>query len=293
MNFFARLVLGFLWLLSWLPLAVQATIGRALGRLLWVLAGSRRRVALRNLELTMPEKTAAERRAIAYDNFQWIARSFLERGLLWYAPLARLRRLIHVEGDVGFADREPGAVMWLVPHFVALDVAGAASQLFQKRQVGSIYQRQSIPVFDQAIRAGRLRFDQGEVFSRHEKALPLIRAIKRGYVFFNLPDMDFGPQEAVFVPFMGVPAATLMAPSKMAKSLKMTVQPVVAEMLPGGQGYRVRFLDPWTDFPTDDPVADAARMNAWIGDEVRRNPSQYYWVHKRFKTRPPGEPSLY
>ena len=293
MNFFARLVLGFLWLLSWLPLAVQAAIGRGLGRLLWVLAGSRRRVALRNLELTMPEKTAAERRAIAHDNFQWIARSFLERGLLWYAPLARLRRLIHVEGDVGFADREPGAVMWLVPHFVALDVAGAASQLFQKRQVGSIYQRQSIPVFDQAIRAGRLRFDQGEVFSRHEKALPLIRAIKRGYVFFNLPDMDFGPQEAVFVPFMGVPAATLMAPSKMAKSLKMTVQPVVAEMLPGGQGYRVRFLDPWTDFPTDDPVSDAARMNAWIGDEVRRNPSQYYWVHKRFKTRPPGEPSLY
>ena len=293
MNFFARLVLGFLWLLSWLPLAVQAAIGRGLGRLLWVLAGSRRRVALRNLELTMPERSEAERRAIAYQNFQWIARSFLERGLLWYASRERLRKLIQVEGDVGFADREPGAVMWLVPHFVALDVAGVASQLFQKRQVGSIYQRQSIPVFDQAIRAGRLRFDQGEVFSRHEKALPLIRAIKRGYVFFNLPDMDFGPQEAVFVPFMGVPAATLMAPSKMAKSLKMTVQPVVAEMLPGGQGYRVRFLDPWADFPTDDPVADAARMNAWIGDEVRRNPSQYYWVHKRFKTRPPGEPSLY
>ena len=92
---------------------------------------------------------------------------------------------------------------------------------------------------------------------------------------------------------MGVPAATLMAPSKMAKALNMKVQPVVAEILPGGQGYRVRFLDPWTDFPSDDPVADAARMNEWIASEVRRNPSQYYWVHKRFKTRPPGEPSLY
>jgi len=184
-------------------------------------------------------------------------------------------------------------VMWLVPHFVALDTAGAATQLFQKRMVGSIYQKQSIAVFDQAISAGRLRFEQGEVFSRHEKALPLIRAIRRGYVFFNLPDMDFGPQEAVFVPFMGVPAATLLAPSKMAKVLGMKVQPVVAEMLPGGQGYRVRFLDPWTDFPSDDPTADAARMNEWIASEVRRNPSQYYWVHKRFKTRPPGEASLY
>lgn len=293
MNVVARLVLGFLWLLSGLPLAVQAAIGRGLGRLLWVLAGSRRKIALRNLELTMPDKTPAERRAIARENFQWIARSILERGLLWHAPVERLRRLIHVEGDVGFAERTQGAVMWLVPHFVALDVAGSASQLFQKRPVGSIYQRQSIEAFDVAIRKGRLRFGNGDVFSRHEKALPLIRAIRRGYVFFNLPDMDFGPQEAVFVPFMGVPAATLLAPSKMARSLKMTVQPVVAEILPGGQGYRVRFLAPWTDFPTDDPVADAARMNAWIGEEVRRNPAQYYWVHKRFKTRPPGEAGLY
>jgi KDO2-lipid IV(A) lauroyltransferase len=293
MNTVARGVLGLLWLLSWLPLAVQAAAGRGLGKLLWIAAGSRRRIALRNLELTMPDKSEAERRAIAYENFQWIARSFLERGLLWYASPERLRRLIHVEGDVGFADREPGAVMWLVPHFVALDVAGASTQLFQGRKVGSIYQKQSIAVFDKAIRAGRLRFDQGDVFSRHEKALPLIRAIRRGFAFFNLPDMDFGPQEAVFVPFMGVPAATLLAPSKMAKSLNMKVQPVVAEMLPGGQGYRVRFLDPWTDFPSDDPVADAARMNEWIASEVRRNPSQYYWVHKRFKTRPPGEPSLY
>ena len=293
MNFVARLVLGLLWLLSGLPLALQAAIGRGLGRLLWALAGSRRKVALRNLELTMPDKTPEERRAIARENFQWIARSILERGLLWHAPPERLRRLIHVEGDVGFAERTPGPVMWLVPHFVALDVAGSASQLFQNRPVGSIYQRQSIAVFDQAIRKGRLRFGNGEVFSRHEKALPLIRAIRRGYVFFNLPDMDFGPQEAAFVPFMGVPAATLLAPSKMARSLGMTVQPVVAEILPGGQGYRVRFLAPWTDFPTDDPVADAARMNEWIGSEVRRNPSQYYWVHKRFKTRPPGEPGLY
>ena len=293
MNVVARIVLGFLWLLSWLPLAVQAAIGRSLGRLLWIAAGSRRRIALRNLELTMPELSAERRREIAYENFQWIARSILERGLLWHASHDRLKRLIHVEGDIGFAARTPGAVMWLVPHFVALDVAGVATQLLQTRLVGSIYQKQSIEAFDKAIRQGRLRFGNGDVFSRHEKALPLIRAIRRGYAFFNLPDMDFGPQEAVFVPFMGVPAATLLAPSKMAKALSMTVQPVVAEILPGGQGYRVRFLEPWTDFPTDDPVADAARMNAWIGDEVRRNPSQYYWVHKRFKTRPPGEASLY
>jgi KDO2-lipid IV(A) lauroyltransferase len=95
------------------------------------------------------------------------------------------------------------------------------------------------------------------------------------------------------VPFFGVAAATLLAPSRMARALDMVVQPVVAEMLPGGQGYRVRFLAPWRDFPSDDPFADTLAMNRWIEEEIRRNPAQYLWVHKRFKTRPAGHPPLY
>jgi KDO2-lipid IV(A) lauroyltransferase len=292
-RLFAHLVLFLLRLLQVLPLGLQAALGVGMGRLLFAFARPRRRIALRNLELCFPGWTAAEREAVARRNFEWIARSVLERGLLWYAQPERLKRIIHVEGDVGFAEREPGPVMWLVPHFVGLDVAGSSTQLFQSRPVCSVYQKQSNAVFDAAILAGRSRFGQGKIFSRHDKALPLVRAIHRGWAFFNLPDMDFGPGEAVFVPFFGVPAATLLAPSKMARSLNMKVQPVVCEMLPGGAGYRVRYLAPWTDFPTDDPVADARRMNAWIESEVRRDPAQYFWVHKRFKTRPPGEASVY
>jgi KDO2-lipid IV(A) lauroyltransferase len=183
--------------------------------------------------------------------------------------------------------------MWLVPHFVGLDVAGAATQLFQTRWVASIYQAQSNPVFDAAMRRGRLRHGRGEVFARSERALPLVRAVRRGSAFFNLPDMDFGARDAAFVPFFGVPAATLLAPARLARSLDMVVQPVVAEILPGGQGYRVRFLPAWGDFPGSDDVAAALRMNRWIEDEIRRDPAQYLWVHRRFKTRPAGEPSLY
>jgi len=293
MNVVARLVLGLLWLLSWLPLAVQAAIGRGLGRLLWVLAGSRRRIALRNLELCFPEMPEKERRALVREHFQWLGRSMLERGLLWFAPVSRLRRLIRVEGDVTLAERSDRAVMWLVPHFMALDVAGTATQIYQRQQVASIYQEQSDPVMDAAIRHGRLRFGQGDVFPRSDSAKPLIRAIRKGWAFFNLPDMDFGERDAAFVPFFGVNASTLLAPSRMARALDMVVQPVVAEMLPGGQGYKVRFLDPWTDFPTADALADTAAMNRWIESEIRKNPAQYLWVHKRFKTRPAGEPSLY
>lgn len=293
MNLGARLLLALVWLLHWLPLPLQAALGRALGSLLWRFARGRREVALRNLALCLPELAPAVRESLARDHFRWLGRSLLERGLLWYASPERLRRLIRIEGDVHFAERSERPVMWLVPHFVGLDVAGAATQIGQTRKGCAIYQSQSNPVLDAAMRRGRLRLGLCEIFSRHDSALPLVRAIKRGLPFFNLPDMDFGPRDAAFVPFFGVSAATLLAPSRMARSLGMVVQPVVAEMLPGGQGYRVRFLEPWSDWPSDDAQADALRMNQWIESQVRLNPAQYLWVHKRFKTRPPGQPSLY
>jgi Kdo2-lipid IVA lauroyltransferase/acyltransferase len=289
----ARILLGLLWLLHWLPLGIQAVLGRGLGRLLYAVAGTRRRIALRNLALCFPEQSAVQREALAREHFQWLGRSILERSLLWFASPERLKRLIHVEGDVALAERSERPVMWLVPHFMALDVAGVSVLLFQKRKGISIYQAQSDPVMDAAIRRGRLRLGNAEIFPRDDSAKALFRAIRKGDAFFNLPDMDFGERDAAFVPFFGVPAATLLAPSRLARALNMVVQPVIAETLPGSAGYRVRFLEPWTDFPTDDPLADTAAMNAWIESEIRANPAQYLWVHKRFKTRPPGSPSLY
>jgi KDO2-lipid IV(A) lauroyltransferase len=289
----ARFLLAALWLLHWLPLGAQAMLGSLIGRLGWRVVRSRRRVALRNLELCFPDLPADERMHLAKEHFRWLGRSLLERGLLWYASAARLRRLIHVEGDVHLAERSARPVMWLAPHFMALDVAGASVLLFQKKKGISIYQRQSNPVLDRALRRGRLRLGNAEIFARDDAGRALVRAIRRGDGFFNLPDMDFGTRDAAFVPFFGVEATTLLAPSRMARALDMVIQPVVAEILPGGAGYRVRFEAPWQDFPTDDAVADAARMNRWIEDEIRQNPAQYLWVHRRFKTRPPGEPSLY
>jgi Kdo2-lipid IVA lauroyltransferase/acyltransferase len=288
-----RVLLAFLWLFHWLPLGAQAVCGNAFGRLGYRLVASRRKVALRNLELCFPELSEDERTALAREHFRWLGRSLLERGLLWYASADRLMRLIDVEGDVRLAERSDRPVMWLAPHFMGLDVAGASVLLFQERKGISIYQAQSDPVMDAALRRGRLRFGNAEIFARDEAGKALFRAIRKGDGFFNLPDMDFGTRDAAFVPFFGVSAVTLLAPSRLARALNMVVQPVVAEILPGGEGYRVRFEEPWTDFPTDDPVADAARMNRWIEEEIRRNPAQYLWVHRRFKTRPAGEAPLY
>jgi KDO2-lipid IV(A) lauroyltransferase len=293
MHIGSRLGLLLLWLLHWLPLPLLAALGSGLGRALYPLATSRRRIALRNVELCLPQLSLREREALVREHFGWLARSLLERSVLWWASPARLKRLIHVEGDIGLAERSQRAVMWLTPHFLALETVGTATQLFQRRPVVSIYQAQSNPVFEAAMYRGRLRFGQGELYKRSDTVRPLVRAVRRGFGFINLPDMDFGIKDAAFVPFFGVPAATLLAPSRLARSLDMIVQPVLAEMLPGGRGYRVRFLPPWDDWPGDDAEADARRMNAWIEARVLENPAQYLWVHKRFKTRPPGEPSLY
>jgi len=227
------------------------------------------------------------------EHFAWLGRSLLERALLWYAGKARLRRLIHVEGDVHLAERSARPVMWLVPHFLGLDVAGAAVQLFQTHPAFDVYAPQSNPVLDAALLKGRSRFGAAEFYRRQDGARVIVRAIRRGLAFFNPADMDFGLRDAAFVPFFGQPAATLLAPSRLARALGMVVQPVVAQMLPGGQGYVVRFLPPWTDWPSADPLADAARMNAFIEQQVRLNPAQYLWVHKRFKTRPAGAPPVY
>jgi Kdo2-lipid IVA lauroyltransferase/acyltransferase len=289
----ARLAIALLRLISVLPLVWQSALGAGAGALLHAVAKERRRIAERNLQACMPELSDSARAALVREHFKWLGRSIVERGFLWYASRERIEAAITLEGDVTFAERSDRPTMWLVPHFLGLEVAATAVQLFQSQRGATIYQTQSNPIFDAAVRAGRERFGHSVLFNRQDSAKPLIRAIKQeGLGFFNLPDMDFGLKDGAFVPFFGVPAATLLAPSKMARLLNMKVQPVVAEMLEGG-GWRVRFHEPWRDFPTDDALADATRMNAWIEARVREMPAQYLWVHKRFKTRPQGMGSLY
>lgn len=294
-EFGARLLLGLMWLLHFLPLPVLAALGRGIGRLLFRLAHRRRRIALRNIELCFPTMAAPEREALVRENFQWLVRSLLERSVLWHASRRRLQRLIQVEGEVDLADsagRAGRPTMWLVPHFVGLEVAGVAVQLFQKTLGVDVYQPQRNHVFDAALKRGRLRFG-GEAIARGEGIRPLMKLIKKGHAFFNAPDQDFGPRDAAFVPFFGIDACTLLAPSRMARAMGMQVQPIIVTMLPGGRGWRVCFEPALRDWPTDDALADTTALNALIEQRIRAQPAQYLWVHRRFKTRPAGEPDVY
>ncbi|EGF32674.1 Lipid A biosynthesis lauroyl acyltransferase [Oxalobacteraceae bacterium IMCC9480] len=215
----------------------------------------------------------------------------LERSLLWWASEARLRRLIVVEPGVPLEHIEAGPVILLCPHFVCLDVAGVAVLL--ESPLCSIYTRQQNKVFDDALRKGRSRFRPIKLFSRGEGVKPVLRAMREHLPFFMLPDMDFGARDAEFVPFFGTPAATLTAPARIAATTGAKVIPVVATFLPDYRGWKVTFYPAWENYPGDDMIVATRRMNAFIEDRVRETPDEYFWTHKRFKTRPPGAASVY
>lgn len=286
-----RLLLWVMWLLHWLPLPVLARIGEGIGSLLYLTVGSRRRITLTNLRLCLPALSEDERAAIAKKHFQAYARSVLERAILWWASESRLRRLIVVEPRVPLDTIQSGPTILLCPHFVSLDVAGVAVML--ESSLCSIYTRQQNKVFDEALRKGRSRFRPVRLFSRGEGVKPIIRAMRERLPFFMLPDMDFGEKDAEFVPFFGVPAATLTAPARIAAATGAKVIPVIATFLPDYKGWKVTFHPPWEDYPGDDIAAAARRMNAFIEERVLEAPAEYFWAHKRFKTRPPGVPSVY
>jgi KDO2-lipid IV(A) lauroyltransferase len=287
-----RLAVGLLWLLHFLPLPLLAPLGEAVGLAAWVVVPKRRRICLRNLELCFPDMPVPERRALARRHFRWLGRSYVERGLLWWASEARLRRLIRVEG-LENARRKGGPAILLAPHFLGLDAAG--TRLNMEFAACSMYQRQKNAYVNALLVKYRARFRPVTLVSRQEGLRPVIRAIRDGRMFYYLPDMDFGAKESIFVPFFGVPAATVPALPRLAAMTGVPVVPVQARMLPGGAGYVVHVHPPFEDFPGPDVEADTRRMNAWIEDRALEPGmlAQYHWTHRRFKTRPAGEPSLY
>ncbi|HEY8608533.1 MAG TPA: lipid A biosynthesis acyltransferase [Noviherbaspirillum sp.] len=286
-----RLLLGLMWLLHWLPLPVIGRLGEAVGSLLFFAMRSRRAITLANLRLCLPSLSGRERRRIAHQHFRYYARSILERSVLWWGSEARLRRLVVMEPGLPMDVIEAGPTILLCPHFVCLDVAGAA--IAQRISACSMYVPQKNKVFDAALRRGRARFRPVRLFTRSEGVKPIIRAMRERLPFFMLPDMDFGPRDAEFVPFFGIPAATLSAPARIAAATGARVVPVIATYLPGYRGWKVKFYPAWEDYPGGDITEATRRMNVFIEERVLEAPAEYFWAHRRFKTRPPGMPDVY
>jgi Kdo2-lipid IVA lauroyltransferase/acyltransferase len=288
----SRCAIFLLWLIHFLPLGVQAAIGDGLGTLLFWLIPERRRVTRINLEKCFPGMAPPARERLARAHFRAFSRSLVEHGLLWWAPRERLERLIRIEGLEHLRALRGTPAILLVPHFVGLDAGG--TRVSCDADVVAIFARQRDRHFTRLLARGRSRFGSQRLVSRQEGVRAAISAMTREQrPFYYLPDQDHGPRGAVFVPFFGVPAATQPGLSRIARIAGAKVLPCVTRMLPGGGGYVVRIEPPWQDFPTEDVEADTRRMNAYIEQAVLGMPEQYLWMHKRFKTRPPGAARLY
>lgn len=286
-----RLGIFLMWLLHFLPLPLLAWAGNALGMLLHALSAERRRVATINLRLCFPQMGERERAALVRAHFRMFARCLVERGILWWSSGKRIQRLIRVVGLEHLKAVQGGPVIVLAPHFVALDVGG--SWMTQYVNLVSIYSNQKNPLFHKMLLHGRSRFGQQRLYARQDGLRPVVKALQDGYPFYYLPDQDLATKDGVFVPFFGVPAATLNTVSRLAKMTGAKVVPCISRILPGAAGYEVRFYPAWDHYPTDDIVADTRRVNEFIEQRVREMPEQYFWLHKRFKTRPAGEKKLY
>ncbi|MEX1168158.1 MAG: lipid A biosynthesis acyltransferase [Hydrogenophaga sp.] len=285
-----RLAVGFMRALAPLPLSWVRGLGWLVGQILFKVAGKRRRIALTNWSLCFPQQSDAERHAAVRRHFVLFAQTWLDRGWIWGAHEHTVRSRIKLVGALEGLEAD-GPVAIFAPHFLGLDAGGAALSLAFSRDFISLYARQRNVAIDQWIRAGRLKYGSVRLVEKRESLRTLIQALRQGGALYLLPDMDLGPAESVFVPFFGVPTATVPTLPRLAQLGRARVVPIMSRMTPSG--YEVTVLPAWDNYPTADAVADTAFMNRQLEAMIATMPEQYYWVHKRFKTRPPGEPPFY
>ena len=286
------LVLWLLWRL--LPHRALGVLGATLGALLYFLAADRRQIGATNLRLCFPELAEAERRRLLRAHFRALGRATFLEPVSWWGGLAEVKRLTRLEGVEHYQAHAGKPVIWLAPHFVSLNIGGVRVTA-EFAPIVSLYARIKNPHIDRLMLNARTRFSHADkrsaMFSRQDGIKPVIRAIRQGLPFYYLPDMDFGRKDAIFSPFFGVPAATVTGLSRIARATGAVVVPCITRQ--EGSGCVVRFYPAWDDFPSGDVAADTRRMNAFIEDRIREMPEQYFWLHKRFKTRPEGEASFY
>ncbi|MHA6494628.1 lipid A biosynthesis lauroyl acyltransferase [Pseudomonas borbori] len=283
--------LGLLRLLSLLPYRVLMRLGRGLGWLMYRLARRRRKIAARNLQLCFPEMTALERKHLLRENFASTGMTFFEMAISWWWPAARLRKLGTVEGleHLRQAEMEGQGVILMALHFTTLEMGGAL--LGQQQNMYGMYRPHKNPVFDYVQRCGREQRLLGAI--ERDEVRGMLKLLRAGAAVWYAPDQDYGAQRSVFVPLFGVTAATVTATSKFARLGRARVIPFLQTRLADGSGYKVVVHPPLADFPGESEEADCLQVNQWIETAIRQQPEQYLWAHRRFKTRPPGEASVY
>lgn len=287
----ARTGVFLFWLLHFLPFPVLVAIGNGLGYVLFYIAKERRRVASVNLQLCFPDMSAEVREKLVRDHFKMFARGVIERCILWWGSAKRISNLIHVEGIEHFNAVKNQPSILLTPHFVGMDAGG--QWIAQHTDTVCMYANQKNLYLTDLLLKKRARFGNQKLYSRQQGLRPILKGMRAGMPFIYPPDQDQGIKDGAFISFFGVPAATMTSVPRIAQMTGAKVVPSITRILPGNAGYVLTFYPAWENYPSGDELADARRMNEFIEQRVLEMPEQYFWVHKRFKTRPEGEAKFY
>jgi len=281
-----------IWLIARLPQPMLMWLGRRLGALIRHIPSPRRRIAEANIALCFPELDDAGRAALVDANLRDLGLMLVEFAQGWMGSDRRIAGIpTRIEGlqHLQAARSQGRGVLLVGGHFSHLELC--ARLVSERIRIAGMYRRMDSAIFEWTVL--RARLDYADAMFDKDDIRGTVKYLRGGGTLWYAPDQDMRSKDNVFVPFFGVPAATITATHHLARMSGAVVIPFFHHRLPDGKGYALRLGEPLEDFPGTDAQDDTARVNACIEQMVREAPEQYLWVHKRFKTRPPGAPPVY
>jgi KDO2-lipid IV(A) palmitoleoyltransferase len=291
-NWLTWFGLGVLWLLVQLPYPLLYIIGSSLGRAARPFLKRREKIASRNLTLCFPEMSEEAKEKLIEQNFISLGMGLIETGMAWFWSDSRVKKWFDVEGYENLTKALEGnkGVMVVGVHFMSLELGGRTMGLC--RPMMATYRPHNSKLMEWVQTKGRLRSNKAMIDRRNLRGL--VSALKAGEAVWFAPDQDYGPKGSTFAPFFAVPqAATTNGTYVLSRLSGAALLTVTMVRKANHRGYNLYISDVMNDYPTDDEYLAASYMNKVIEREILRAPEQYLWVHRRFKTRPAGEPSLY
>ncbi len=284
--------LGFMRVVSWLPLPLIAVFGGTLGLLLYALHAKRRHIVNVNVRRCFPELAASEQARIARRHFRAFGQTLLDIGISWWAAEARIKRLTRFRGREHYdqALRANKNIILLAPHFLGLEVGGI--RLSIERPMVTVFRHPVNELLSVVMERARSRF-QLKLIEHIKPLTALVRQTKQGVPLYYLPDQDAGRRNSVFAPFFGMPAYTMVLIARLARKTGAVLMIAYAERLSQGAGYHLHLHEAPEDFASATPEQAGAILNRLIEECVRAHPEQYQWSYKRFRVRPEGERGVY
>ena len=290
-NWSGWVLVSLLWWLGKFPVRVGLLFTAPIGALAYRLMGRRVAVAKRNIERCFPELPEPEVEELLKANFRSLARTVFETAWCWGMSRKRFQPMAEIEGLEHLLEAEEAGkgVLLVTNHMTCLEIGGRVSS--EAAPVTGVYRPLKNEVVEWYQNRGRLRYARAMVSKREMRSV--IRYLRDGGILWYAPDQDFGPSQSIFVPFFGIQTATLEATYKLVALTDCAVVPMFPEFNPTTKKYLLRILPPLTDFASGGAYADLAKLNAVMEEQIRRVPDQYWWIHRRFKTRPQGEEPFY